>query len=164
MMQFLNKLNHWVVRAEEWILFAVVLFMVLLAFLQVILRNVLGTGIIWGDIFLRHLVLWVGFLGASIATRENRHINIDLLKRLLKGRSLRGMQVLIDAFCVFITFYLSLAGWNFVLQEKEFGGILFSNIPVWYFQIIIPVGFMLMGLRFALSALNTIFKTTPEVR
>jgi len=108
--------------------------MVLLAFLQVLLRNVFETGILWGDIFLRHLVLWVGFLGASLATREEKH----------------------DAVAIIVSVWLAKAGYVFLKFEIEANTILFKNIPAWYFQLIIPVGFGLIGLRFLLKFIEQI--------
>jgi len=154
-MKILNAINHWISRFEEWILVAVVMFMVSLAFLQVVLRNFFDMGLLWGDILLRHLVLWVGFIGASIATKEGKHINIDLLNRIFKGRWIHGVKIITDLFSAFISFYLTYAAYRFVLDEKEFGTTIFNDIPSWPFQIIIPIGFLLMGIRFVITGLNT---------
>ena len=37
----------------------------------------------WGDPIARLMVLWLTFLGASLITSENRHINIDFISSLL---------------------------------------------------------------------------------
>ena len=135
-----------------------------MAFLQVILRNLLDQGIVWGDTFLRHLVLWVGFIGASLATREEKHINIDLFSRFFKNKSKNIIQVITYAFSAFVCYILMSAAWNFVMEEREFETIIFNDIPAWYFQIIIPVGFGLMALRFVFSIidkLEEIFKPKP---
>jgi C4-dicarboxylate transporter DctQ subunit len=155
-MKFINRVNNWIKWAEEWILLAIVMFMVILSFLQVVLRNFFDVGLLWGDILLRHLVLWVGFIGASIATKEGKHINIDLLNRIFKGRWTFLIKILTDLFSAFISIYLALAAYHFVLDEKEFGTTIFNDIPVWGFQIIIPLGFLLMGLRFIIAGLNTL--------
>ena len=93
-MQTLKKINNYLAKFEEWLLVVIVLFMVILAFLQVILRNIFAENLMWGDPLLRHLVLWVGFIGASLATKENKHINIDAMSRFLKGR----MKIVVQAF------------------------------------------------------------------
>ncbi len=147
-MAFLKKINDFIAAVEEWFLVTLILVMVLLAFLQVLLRNLTGQGILWGDPLLRHLVLWVGFIGASLATRSEKHINMDVFGRLLSHRNKLIAQIIINLFAVAVTWALTNASWNFVLEEKEFGDTLFNNIPVWYFQIIIPFGFLLMMLRF----------------
>jgi len=153
-MQFLQKLNSYVARLESWILVVIVLLMVVLSFSQVVLRNVFDHGILWGDIFLRHLVLWVGFIGASIATQEEKHINIDVFTRFVKGKGKFITQALVNIFAATVSFLLMQAAWFFVMEEKEFETMLFNNIPAWYFQIIIPVGFGLMTIRFIINCIQ----------
>jgi TRAP-type C4-dicarboxylate transport system permease small subunit len=154
-MKFLEKLNTLVANIETILLVFIVLAMVLLSFLQVILRNVFEQGILWGDIFLRHLVLWVGFIGASLATKENKHINIDVLGRILRGRKRLIAQGITQFFSAFIVLILIKAAWTFVQQERMFETTLFNDIPAWYFQIIIPIGFTFICLRFILQGLQS---------
>ncbi len=162
-MNLLRRMNDAVAKVELWLLVFIVLTMVILAFLQVLLRNVFDQGILWGDTFLRHLVLWVGFIGASLATKDEKHINIDILTRFLHVRAKPVVQILTNVFAGIICFVLSKAGLTFVLQEIEFGTILFNDIPAWYFEIIIPAGFALMGIRFFLLALELSIKwVRPE--
>ena len=60
--------------------------MILLAAYQVIARNFFDTGLLWGDALVRVLVLWVTFIGATIASRNDEHIRIDLLTRFTGER------------------------------------------------------------------------------
>jgi len=106
-MEFINRINHWISKLEDWILVVIVLFMVFMAFLQVILRNVFDYGVIWGDILLRQLVLWVGFIGASLATKNDKHINIDALRRLHKGLSRRIINLIVSLVSAFVSGYLT---------------------------------------------------------
>ena len=156
-MKILNKINTWIERAETAVLVVIMGAMVLLAFLQVVLRNIFNEGILWGDIFLRHLVLWVGFLGASLATREQKHINIDLFTRFLSNKGKAGARLITNLFSIFICVLLTDASWTFVQDEQMMGTIVFGDIPAWYFQIIIPIGFLLMSFRFLINSLENIF-------
>ncbi len=135
--------------------------MVILAFLQVLLRNFFDTGILWGDIFLRHLVLWVGFIGASLATREEKHINIDVLTRIISKRYIPYVKMIIDLVSVIICILLAHAGYKFLMDEIKYETILFENIPSWYFELIIPVGFALMAFRFLLKIIEPAMKPKP---
>jgi len=162
-MKIIEKLNSWIERAETIVLVTVLGLMVVFAFLQVVLRNIFHEGILWGDILLRHLVLWVGFIGASLATREKKHINIDLFSRIMSDRGKNIVHLLTNLFSVFICYLLADAGWTFVQDEKMMGAEIFAEIPAWYFQIIIPVGFFLMAFRFlVLSLENIIYVFRPE--
>ncbi len=125
-----------------------------MAFLQVILRNFFSAGIIWGDIFLRHLVLWLGFLGASLATRENRHINIDVFSRLLAGNYRRWASFITNLFSAFISGLLARAAYVFVRDERAAETTLFLDIPLWLFISIILIGFVIITFRFVIKAIT----------
>jgi len=116
----------------------------------------------WGDIFLRHLVLWVGFLGASLATRDEKHINIDLFTRFVPDRWRSIPNIIINLFSAVICWYLTEAAYTFVNDEKTYETIAFNDIPAWYLQVIIPIGFLLMAFRFLLLAIkNTTLLINP---
>jgi TRAP-type C4-dicarboxylate transport system permease small subunit len=155
-MKAIEKLNSWIERAETIVLVSVLAVMVIFAFLQVVLRNIFHEGILWGDILLRHLVLWVGFIGASLATREQKHINIDLFGRFLSDKGKKIVRLITNLFSVFICYILANASWTFVQDEKMMGTEIFSDIPAWYFQTIIPIGFFLMSFRFLILSIDNI--------
>ncbi|MFZ0392023.1 MAG: TRAP transporter small permease [Calditrichia bacterium] len=164
MKTLLKKIDSSLAVFENGMIILVLSVMVLLSFLQVLLRNFFDTGLLWGDIFLRHLVLWVGFIGASLATRENKHINIDILTRFLPEKLLPAARIVTYLFTAFICVVLAKAAWVFVSYEKEFGTTLFSDIPAWIIQVIIPAGFALMALRFILKILEVFFPVYPEIQ
>jgi TRAP-type C4-dicarboxylate transport system permease small subunit len=128
--------------------------MILVAFLQIVLRNFFSTGIDWGDSLVRYLVVWVAFIGAAIATKEGKHITIDILSRWFSGPGRIAMQAVTDLFSVVICGLLTLAGVHFINFEAQMGGTVFFRLPVWVPEIIIPITFALMTLRFALNFLN----------
>jgi C4-dicarboxylate transporter DctQ subunit len=150
----LHKIDISLARFENVLIVVTLSLMVILSFLQVLLRNFFNTGILWGDIFLRHLVLWVGFVGASLATREKRHIHIDILSRFVPKKWMTLIQTLIDVVSILICIVLAKASYVFLSFEIEANTILFENIPAWYFQIILPIGFALIAFRFLLKILE----------
>ena len=154
MKTIIQKIDSGLAYFENGLIILILGVMVLLAFLQVLLRNLFDTGLLWGDIFLRQLVLWVGFIGASLATREEKHINIDVLTRLIPARFVPWAKIGVDLVSVIICVLLAKAGYVFLQGEIEFKTILFGNIPAWYFEIIIPIGFALIGFRFLLKVVD----------
>ena len=155
-MNFINSINNILAKIESIFLIIILFTMILLAFLQVILRNFFSTSIFWGDTFLRNLVLWIGFLGASLATKEGRHINIDVLSRVLSPAAKRISAIIINIFSATVCFFLMRAAITFIKSEKEAGTTLFKGIPVWIFQIIIAIGFGLITIRFLIHAIENI--------
>lgn len=159
MNKLLYRLDKTLAVFENTLIIALVTVMVLMAFWQVIMRNLFDAGILWGDIFLRHLVLWVGFIGASLATRDEKHISIDILSKVASKKMLPLVRIITDAVTIVICGVLARGGYKFVAYEKEAGTILFKtpwlgDVPAWIFQIIIPFGFGLIGFRFLLKLLE----------
>ena len=158
MKKYISSINNLIAKIESIFLIIILFSMILLAFLQVILRNFFSTSIFWGDTFLRHLVLWIAFIGASLATKENRHINIDVLSRSLSKAAKRVTGIIVNLFASTVCFSLMNASITFLKYEKESGSTLFAEIPVWIFQMIIAIGFGLMMLRFFINALENIIR------
>ena len=137
-------------RVEQMLLVILLSAMILLAFLQIFLRKVFTTGLTWGEVLLRNLVLWVGFIGATLATREGKHINIDIMSRSMPplGRAL--IDVTIHLFSFFICGLLTYASLKFINNEVQMQTTTLANIPIWILEIILPLTFGLMAFRFAL--------------
>lgn len=153
-MKTIKKLDEWLARLESGALILALFLMVLFASLQILLRNLFNTGLPWSDLLLRQLVLWVGFLGASLAAREGRHISIDVLPQFLPARLKPFLKTLVHFAAGVISVFLTLAAWNFVQMEFKYSTTLFLNIPAWTFQTILPYSFALISLRYFLAALE----------
>jgi C4-dicarboxylate transporter DctQ subunit len=169
-MKILRTLNSGFLALERSLVVLMLSTMVLLAFTQVILRNYFSTGILWADPFLRHLVLWVGFLGASLASQQEKHINIDLITRFVSEKKANLIRIVSNLFAASVCYLLADAGWTFLTNEMPSQTVLFrigeKEFLVWWFQIIIPIGFGLMMFRFTLRALErmlgAIHPSTPH--
>jgi len=155
-MKFIAKINNFLAYIESAFLITLLITMILLAFLQVILRNFFSTSILWGDIFLRHLVLWVGFLGAALATKESKHISIDVLSRILSPKLKKITGFVTNLFAAIVSFFLMKASFTFISYEKESQSTLFADIPVWIFQSIIVIGFALIMFRFLIHSMENL--------
>ncbi|HXG38967.1 MAG TPA: TRAP transporter small permease [Bacteroidota bacterium] len=152
-MKILQRLDALLNKAEGALLILLLVVMLALAFLQVILRNFFSSGLLWADIVLRHLVLWVGFLGAALATSQERHISIDAFTRFLSPRLKHAMRVVTNLFAAVVCYYLMTASITFIQSEVEAGTTVLADIPGWYAEIIIPIGFGLLMVHFAVRVM-----------
>ena len=159
-MNRLHKTNAFIAKMEGIAVSSLLAVMITLAFVQVLLRNFLQSGIPWADIFLRNLVLWVCFLGASLSTYEKKHITIDILGRLLGPKARILAVFLVNMASSIVCGLLAAAAFQFLWDEQKGGGFLFGEIPAWYFLTIIPPTLALMGARFFLSSLEPFFEKT----
>ncbi|GAB4295885.1 MAG: TRAP transporter small permease [Thiohalomonadaceae bacterium] len=145
-----GRVIHGVRLVEDVLVVVLVLAMILLAAGQILLRNFWGVGIVWADPLLRVMVLWVGLLGAMAATRHNNHITVDVLSRFLSPRLKRISQWLTGLFASGVCAVLAWHGARFVAMEYDTGTLVFAGMPAWCCELIIPLGFGVMALRFFL--------------
>ncbi|CUS78472.1 TRAP-type C4-dicarboxylate transport system, small permease component [Candidatus Kryptonium thompsonii] len=156
-MKFLSSIDEIIAKIELIILMVLLSLMVIISFTQVVLRNIFETGISWADPMLRYTVLWLAFIGASIATRENRHINIDVLTRLLSPKLKKIVSVLTNLFALSVCLILLKSSIDFIKIEMQFPSEIFLGLKNWMLEIIIPIGFSMMSLRFLLNIIKLIF-------
>jgi TRAP-type C4-dicarboxylate transport system permease small subunit len=127
--------------------------MLVLASGQIFMRNIFDAGLIWSEPMLKLLVLWATLLGAMVATRERNHINIDLLTRLLSPRVQVVQRYFIAWFSAVIVLTLAYESARFVVMEFDEGTRAFGVLPSWVAEMILPLGFTSIGLRFLLQPL-----------
>jgi C4-dicarboxylate transporter, DctQ subunit len=152
----LEKIDTGVVRAESAVLFLVVVVMVGLAVLQLVLRKTVDIGFEWADIVVRNMVLWLGFIGGSIATYEGRHIAIDAVSKLISPKHAAAIRVLTSLAAVVVSAIMVYAGVQFVKAEMESGSKAFGEVPAWLFEAIIPVAFTTITFHFLVGAVRDI--------
>ncbi len=153
-LRFIDKIIDLI---ETWFIISSVILMLFFSFLQVILRNLFSTGIPGTDELLRHMVFWTGLAGASLLTKDGRHIKIDALAKALPER-LEGLRVLIiNLLSAGISIILFRTSLTFLGIEREFGEsatLFIFHIPIWILQIVIPLTFLMMSFRFLLKVLE----------
>jgi C4-dicarboxylate transporter DctQ subunit len=158
----MNQLLRAIHRGEDALLVIILLVMIVLAGVDIIARLLFGGGISWVPPFLRVLVLWLGLLGALLATRSREHIAIDLASRL-GGPALKRVLAIVTT--VFAAGVCGLIAWHsslFVQLAYEFGDVAFNRVPAWPLQLIIPISFGLMAIRFGLQAGLAALDKLPE--
>lgn len=155
-MKILHKIDAILIRVENFLLLFLLTMMILLAFLQIPLSRFIPMEDV--EVLLRHLVLWVGLLGATIATHEGKHINIDALSRFLKGRRKNIILFLSNLFSVLVCSLLTYASWVVVKDSREFAESvkIFIEVPTWALQLILLIGFGIMTFRFFIKALDEV--------
>lgn len=144
-------------RAVETFCLVVVLgAMILLAAAQILMRNfnLWGGGFGWADEALRIMVLWVAMLGAVAASREERHICIDVLSHFSAARTRQWLSAVTDAFTAAVCFALAWLSWQFVADTYDSGERLLGNLPAWALQAILPLAFALLGYRYTIWLLR----------
>ncbi len=163
-MNFVKKVSDILASVERWLLVILLAVMVVLSFLQVFLRNAFSFGFLWADPLLRYAVMWVGFLGAALASNEEKHFGIDFLNRYLPPRWHHIVKAIVLSFACVVTFLLTRASIQFILDGIDADEKDLFELPKRLFFAIIPIGFGLITLHFLLDVIKHvrgIFTTEP---
>ena len=83
--------------------------MVVLVFGNVVLRYVFHTGITWAEEMSRFMFVWLVFLGAIGALKDNNHLGVDLLVKILPANLKKGAYILSNLIMLY-TLWLVLNG------------------------------------------------------
>jgi TRAP-type C4-dicarboxylate transport system permease small subunit len=115
----------------------------------------LPNGLVWGPVMALASMLWVSFLGASIATYEKRHLALEMGEKIWPEKMMPAVRSLgMLATALFVGFLLALAfvsiadhhaGW---VVNHLAGNLLPTEVPKWVVFLIIPYTFGIMTLRF----------------
>ena len=84
-MRALKRADAIFAKVETALLLATFLVLLGLGIVQIVLR-LFGQPVNWADEVMRNITLWVGLLGASLATWEGGHLNVDALTHFLGKR------------------------------------------------------------------------------
>lgn len=142
------SLREAVHRVEEGLIALILGVMTVLTFVQVVLRYVFNSGLIWQLEANYYLFSWLVMIGISYGVRVHAHIGVDAAVRLLppKPRRVIGIFVLLLALTYTV---LMLYGSFDYIQKMYVIDVQAEDIPVatWKLSICLPLGFALLLIR-----------------
>ena len=109
----------------------------------------INLGWFWATKLALFLMIWVGFVGASIATRQRKHLAIDVAAKVLTAKGAKVAAFFSMAIAAIFCFLLAGYSLDVVKEAFEYGdreGVL--PIPTWIIQTIMPFTLTVMGCRF----------------
>jgi len=152
---YFGPVDRFVTTLECWLVGGTMLAAVCILGTNVFLRYVFSAPIAWAEELAIRLVIWMVLVGASLLVRQNGHLAIDLLPRMLAPRGKAFLTAFVWAVsgCFF--------AWLFVLSIEHTyrtyssGQILpMLQAPIWLSYLAIPVGSALMMFRIAQHVLR----------
>lgn len=129
------------------------------------------------------LLVWVGFLGASLATRQRQHLAVDATDRILSPAAAKWVKRFTALVAAGLCYFMTEGSWELVKESIDFEdsveglevwpwlesplnllvgllpgepleGVAWPTVeaaedfPLWIAQIVLPMSFGLMGIRF----------------
>ena len=151
-------------KIEDYILIGLLLIMITMAVFQIFLRNFFDSGIVWGDSLVRVLVLWIGLVGAMVASRTDNHISIDILSRYLPSSIKPFTSLATHVFTAVVTGVMAWFSLEFVRMEMGDKMIAFAGVPAWVCESIIPIAFLVISIRYTLFSITLFVQLMPKKR
>ena len=160
----LGRVERYFHNLENGLAALFIFVMALIPTYEVVVRNIIdkffhggmSTGLQGSIIYVQHLTLWVGFIGAVIAARDDRHLTLAPTIGMLPEKLRHPATLFKNSVTVAVCAALFVASFQMVRSELSSGLLLADFIPYWVIQSIIPIAFGIMTLRFSLGLNKTI--------
>ena len=102
------------VRSLEWILIGILGFMVILVFGNVVLRYGFNSGIMFSEEVSRFLFVWMVFLGSDLMLRDNGHLGVHTVTKLLPLAGKKFCKLVSDLTVLGCCVLLSIGAWRII--------------------------------------------------
>ena len=137
---------------EETLVLVIFSSMTVLPFIETFTRLFNINSIPASQVLVQHFTLWIGFLGAVLASRRNKLLALtrDSIFQKEEEINLGKWIAKVTTFLVLVS--LAWGSWELVKVEMDYPIDIAPHIPRWFAQIIMPVGFGLMAIHIYLSS------------
>lgn len=142
----LERISFTCNNSVEWFLLIIGLTMIIVVNLQVYYRYILNNSLFWSEELARFLLVWMTFLGATVAYHRGLHPGIEVLYRRLPPKfklwTLNFVHLSSLIFFLVMVWY----GWRFTyfvrLQTSPA-----LDLPKWVIFSVIPISGMILSLH-----------------
>ena len=155
----IRKFSSYMDKLEEWLLVSGFSVVIVIVFAQVVLRYVFHNALPWVEELARYVFIYLTWIGADRAVRDDKHIKLTFLENKTYSKYLKPVVTLI---CL-ITFVL-LSYYGMELMERLRSNVQMSptlHLPMWYFYFAVPLGGILMSIRYTYKL---IYSDLPMLR
>jgi TRAP-type C4-dicarboxylate transport system permease small subunit len=133
---------------EEIFLVICILIMVVVTFLQVVMRYVFNNSLSWSEELARILFIWVSWIGISFGQKRAEHIKIVLVTDRLKGKVKEAVLFIADICTLAILVIILIKGIQ--ITDKIYNMASTTPalyIPKWITYASVPISCGLMSIR-----------------
>lgn len=138
MVKILRKISASLNRGQEYLLSVLGISMALLVVAQVFCRYILNSSLFWSEELARYMLVWLSFIGATVAYYRGLHPGVDIVTSRLpqSGQKIAGQLVHLITMAVALVMLIagSRFAWFIRLQISPA-----LSIPKWIILMIIPL-------------------------
>lgn len=133
-----------------------ILLMGLILAYEVVMRGVFKSPTIWVMNTAIYLFIWTMLLGAAYTLMLGKHVRIDLIIDMLPKGLQNVLEVITSAMGIVFCYVVSKQGWAMVSTSIRLNKMTdnLMRIPMWWVQIPLVIGFVLLALQFLVNFLD----------
>lgn len=155
-MNAFDKLSRSLNRRVEPVLFGLGFGMALVVAVQVFFRYVLNHSLFWSEELARYLLVWLTFLGASVAYRGKLHPGTDVFFIRMPPAVRRALAIFVHITSIALFGVMIVFGVKFsYFVRLQISPAL--HLPKWVIFSVIPISgviFLIHGLAFLVDEIN----------
>ena len=161
----MNRAKIHLVERMEWgedILALTVFFtMVFIPTFESIARFVNFRGIPASPVLVQHLTLWIGFLGAILAARQNKLLALTTTPLFSIDEQFHLGRWIAKVISFIVVLTLMWGSWELLKVEFTFSVDIAPNIPRWFTQAVMPFSFGLIAIQILINSTeNNLYRSS----
>jgi len=134
-----------ITKALHYVLAFSLAAMVLLVFLNAVLRYAASSGITQAEELSRYFFVWTSFLGTIVAFKDNKHVGVDIVITKLTGKVRLVVDIIGYLLMMFVVAIMAWGGYNYFLIAMTSKGPA-TGIPFSYVVLALIVAAVAMGI------------------
>lgn len=135
-------------KFEEYLLVGSLVVTVFIIFIQIIARYVFNSSLSWSEELARYIFIWQIWLGASLGVRERKHIRIEIIFDIFKGKRKQYVDGLATLIWIALCIFLTVSGTQLTLNLFRLHSLSAAlRIPIYFIYATLPVSCLAMSLR-----------------
>ncbi|MDD1792824.1 TRAP transporter small permease [Enterovibrio sp. ZSDZ42] len=160
MKNLLKKVSLITEKLERFLIMTGIIAMMVNSTANAIGRYAFNKSIFFSEELNQFLIVGVTFIGFAYAVRKGRNIRMTAVYDSLSLRAKKILTTVIALTTSLLLFYLAYLSVFYVIELKNINRLSPAlQMPVYYIYAIIPVGFAMAGLQYAMSfAMNLLHK------
>lgn len=144
----ISKLLKYLLLFEKAIAVFSIGFMSILVIVDIAGREIFSGGIAWAQKMAVYLMIWAGFLGASLTAHKGTHLRPEIADGLWPKKALPLFHRLRHFFTALFSIYFAYHSYLYVYESWELGDTSpVLDLSIWIVQIVIPLTFALIGFK-----------------
>jgi len=149
------------VQGNRALLIVLLAAMVVVTFVNVVMRYLGESSFFWGEEVGRHLMIWLAFVGGGLALRNGAHIGVDSLERALPPRAARVLRAAIALILLVLFVALMVEGIDYAWRTRFQTSAALQISMAWVYAGM-PIGCLLMLAHLGFIARRYVFGVPIE--